>query len=291
VKLHTAVGLGLALVSTTLIQLAYLREHDAAAALPALSMRRPLHSLALLLGDRSWLTGFAMETGGFAFYAAALALAPLVLVQSIASGGIGLLAYISARISGKRLARREVVGVCLSVLGLLALAVSLGAGSEPDHGGSSADIIIWLVSVGVAAGAVVLARRLIGEAVALGIAGGLLFSVGDVATKVATQGGARFLFAIPLIAGYSLGTTLIQLGYQRGGALTVAGLATLLTNALPIIAGTVVLGEAVPHGIRGVLRVLAFAAVTVGAILLAHPPKESAPASASSGSGASEAAG
>jgi mannitol-specific phosphotransferase system IIBC component len=107
--------------------------------------------------------------------------------------------------------------------------------------------------------------------VAEGVAGGLFFSLGDVSTKVATQGGARLVFVIPLILGYTLGTWLLQLGYQRGGALTVAGVATLLTNALPIAAGTVVLGEPVPSGAYGALRVLAFAAVTIGAILLARP--------------------
>jgi hypothetical protein len=45
----------------------------------------------------------------------------------------------------------------------------------------------------------------------------------------------------------------------------------LLTNALPIAAGSVVLGEAVPSGVFGGVRVFAFAAVTVGAILLARP--------------------
>jgi hypothetical protein len=97
----------LALVSTTLSSLAYLREHDAAAAMPALSMRRPLQSLQALLGDRSWLLGFAMEGGAFALYAAALALAPLALVQSIAAGGIGLLAFFSIRLSGGRLGLDE----------------------------------------------------------------------------------------------------------------------------------------------------------------------------------------
>jgi hypothetical protein len=74
-----------------------------------------------------------------------------------------------------------------------------------------------------------------------------------------------------VIAGYALGTGFLQLGYQKGGALTVAGLATLLTNALPIAAGTVVLGEPVPSGALGGLRIVAFAAVTIGAILLARP--------------------
>src|SRR5581483_2730660 len=48
----TAVALVLALVSTTLTNLAYLREHNAAAELPVLCMRRPLQSARLLLEDR-----------------------------------------------------------------------------------------------------------------------------------------------------------------------------------------------------------------------------------------------
>src|SRR5207247_918797 len=196
---QTAIALLLALASTALTNIAYLREHDAAAALPALSLRRPLHSVQTLLGDRSWLIGFALESTGFALYVAALALAPLTLVQSVAAGGFGALA------------------------------------------------------------------------VAEGVAGGLFFSIGDISVKVATQGGARSAFAIGVIVGYSLGTLFLQLGYQKGGALTVAGLATLLTNALPIAAGTVVLGEPVPSGAFGGVRVVAFAAVTLGAILLAHP--------------------
>src|SRR5947207_13626456 len=111
----TAIALLLALVSTTLTNIAYLREHDAAAALPVLSMRRPLHSARLLLQDSSWMLGFAMETGGFLLYAAALALASLALVQTIGAGGIGVLAYLSARLGGRRLGRRELGGVILSV--------------------------------------------------------------------------------------------------------------------------------------------------------------------------------
>jgi hypothetical protein len=78
---------------------------------------------------------------------------------------------------------------------------------------------------------------------------------------------------IPLIVGYLLGTSLLQIGYQSGAALTVAGIATLLTNAVPIAAGTVMLHEPLPTGALGVIRVLAFAAVTAGAILLARPDR------------------
>ena len=271
-SVETAVALALALLSTTITNLAYLREHDAAAALPVLSMRRPLHSVRLLLADRSWLLGFAMETGGFLLYAAALALASLGLVQSIGAGGIGVLAFVSARMSGRRLGRRELSGVIVSVLGLLALAVSLAGGSGGGRAGSTAAILLWLGASGaVAVLVLLLGRALLGVAAATGIAGGLFFSIGDISTKVATQGGARVGFVLTLVLGYTLGSVLLQRGYQAGGALTVAGLATLLTNALPIAAGTIVLEEPVPSGVYGGLRVLAFAAVTAGAFLLARP--------------------
>ena len=279
-SLRTAIALALAALSATLTNVAYLREHDAAAALPCLSMRRPLHSLRLLLTNRSWMLGFAMETGGFAFYAAALALASLALVQSIAAGGIGVLALASARVTGRELERREAIGVSLSIAGLLALAVSLAKSSGEGNNGSTAAILSWLGATGLLALLVLWTGRRTGNlAVAMGIAGGLLFSIGDFSTKLATQGGARFAFVITLIVGYTLGTSLLQLGYQRGAALTVAGLATLLTNALPIAAGTIVLGEPVPSGLLGALRILAFGAVTAGAILLAtpqHPTPEEA---------------
>jgi hypothetical protein len=237
-----------------------------------LSLRRPLQSARVLLTDRSWLIGFAMESTGFALYVAALALASLALVQSVSAGGIGVLAYASARVTGRPLGERERYGVWLSIIGLLALGVSLAGGSSEGGAGSTVTILLWLAATAGAAVLVVSAGRvMLGVAVAEGIAGGLFFSVGDVSTKVATQGGIRLLFVIPVILGYTLGTWLLQLGYQRGGALTVAGLATLLTNALPIAAGTIVLDEPVPSGVYGALRILAFAAVTVGAILLARP--------------------
>jgi len=276
-RTSTAVALVLAAVSTTLTNLAYLREHDAAAKLPVLCMRRPLHSAKLLLEDRSWLLGFAMESIGFLLYAAALALASLALVQSVAAGGIGVLAYFAARFGHRRLSRRELTGVVVSVLGLVALGVSLAGGSGEGGSGSTSLILLWL---GATAGAALVllgaARRLRSGAVANGLAAGLFFSIGDVSTKVATQGGARAAFVVLLIVGYTAGTALLQVGYQAGGALTVAGLATLLTNALPIAAGTVVLDEPVPSGALGGVRVLAFAAVTVGAVLLARPERQAA---------------
>ena len=267
----TLVGLVLAFASAVVINLAYLRQHDAAAELPALSVRHPVHSVGLLLGDRAWLLGFGMESGGFLLYVAALALAPLSLVQSIAAGGIGVLAFAAARMAKRPLTRVEIGGVLLSVLGLAALAVSLVGGKAKEGGGQLGPIMLWLgVTAAVAVLLVIVGRRRWGAAVANGLAGGLFFSIGDISTKLTTQGGARTAFVVLLLVGYFAGTALLQLGYQAGAALTVAGLATLTTNALPIAAGTVVLDEPLPGGWLGALRLAAFAAVVTGAVLLAR---------------------
>ncbi|MBV8432480.1 MAG: hypothetical protein JO244_15045 [Solirubrobacterales bacterium] len=251
-------------------------------------MRRPVHSLRLLLGDRDWLLGFAMESGGFACYAGAVALASLALVQSIGAGGIGVLAYVSARMSHRALGRQRIIGVGLSVVGLLFLGVSLIQSSGAGKPGALSGILAWLGATAAVALVILwIGRRRGWPAVAEGIAGGLFFSIGDFSTKLATQGGPRIAFAVTLIIGYTLGTSLLQMGYQRASALTVAGLATLLTNALPIAAGTIVLKEPVPSGALGAARLLAYVAVTLGAVLLATPDRKPQPQRSRAGSEAS----
>src|ERR1700730_400174 len=92
----------------------------------------------------------------FAAYAAALALAPLAVVQSIGAGGLGVLAYASAKVRGRRLARHQSSGVAISGLGLLLLGVSLAKNSHGGGRGSTAGILAWL------AGSAVLALLILG---------------------------------------------------------------------------------------------------------------------------------
>jgi hypothetical protein len=69
----------------------------------------------------------------------------------------------------------------------------------------------------------------------------------------------------------------LQAAFQRGGALTTAGLSTLMTNALPIAAGMVLFHEPLPSNWGRVVRIGAFAAVVAGAVLLAAHGKETEP--------------
>lgn len=61
---------------------------------------------------------------------------------------------------------------------------------------------------------------------------------------------------------------MLQWAYQRGDALTAAGLATMATNAMPIAAGFVLSGETPPSRGRAVLQIAAFACLVASAVAL-----------------------
>ncbi len=277
--MQIALALVLTIVSTCALDLGYLLQHQAASSLPPLSLRRPIASLRSLLSERRWLLGFGVQAGGFVLYVIALALAPLSLVQATAAGGIGILAVMVSRITHVPLTKLERVGAAVSVAGLALLGISLLSTHSEGSGATYAWVGVWLgASAGGAALCVTLLGRAIGRAPAWGIASGILFAAGDVATKMAVSGGVEnAAFLVCLIVFYGSGTAVLQAAFQKGGALTTAGLSTLLTNALPIAAGMVLFHEPFPAGWIGAVRGAAFAAVIAGAVLLAARRKEAEP--------------
>jgi len=257
---NLALGLALSLASAFALNWGWVAQHGAASSLPSLSVAAPRRSLRLLFANPRWLTGFAVGLGGWALYIGALALAPLSLVQAVSAGGIAILALL-VRPSG-----REWVGAGLGTLGLVLLAATLGHVST-GHATHVPAAAGWVAASAVAAGIAALTRGAAG----LGIAAGVLYAAGDVATKTAIGGGARIAFVAALLAAHGLAFVCLQLGFQRGSALTTAGLSTLFTNALPIAAGIALFHEQLPGGAAGDLRVAAFALVVACAGLLARP--------------------
>jgi S-formylglutathione hydrolase FrmB len=255
-------GLVLALASAAALNWGYYAQHGAVAALPPLSVRKPLRSLAALFGNRRWLVGFWTGIAGWALYVVALTLAPLSLVQACAAGGLAIL----AALAGVR-SRRERLAVATSVAGLALLAVSLAGTVTGSRHANLRDAAVWMAVSAVIAAVAASPTTAAG----LGTAAGILYAAGDVGTKAAVSGGFHFWFVPALLACHGLAFVALQLAFQRGSALTSAGLATLWTNALPIAAGMLVFGEPLPGGALGAARIAAFVAVVVGAALLTRP--------------------
>ncbi|HEU5363508.1 MAG TPA: hypothetical protein VFU56_09215 [Gaiellaceae bacterium] len=250
---------------------AYTREHDAVAGLPPLSARQPLRAATVLLRSRPWVTAFGTETAGWLVYLAALRLAPLALVQAVSAAGIAVLALAGGRGRPSRLPRRELLAILLAIVGLVVLGVSLVGAHPTDHVPSATHAALWLGACAGAGAALSVVRLDVSHAAVLGLAAGALFSGGDISAKLVVHGGGWLLVAVPLVVFYALGSIQLQSAFQHGDAVTAAGIATLTTNAVPIVAGIVLLREALPGGANRILQVAAFVLIVGGATLLTDP--------------------
>ena len=146
-------GLALALVSAVALNWGWLAQHGAAQELPPLSLRRPVRALRSLFADRTWLVGFVVGLAGWAFYVAALALAPLSLVQATAAGGIGILALLAHRRGHD--AQWPAVGIAIA--GLALLGASLAGGGGHGSPASPGAVAAWLAVSAAAVNACVTA--------------------------------------------------------------------------------------------------------------------------------------
>jgi hypothetical protein len=268
-----AAGLLLALAAAGALNIGFFVQHGATNTMISLSLRRPLVAVRLLVTNRQWMVGYATGWVGWGIYIAALSLAPLSLVQAVSAGGVGVLAMVVHRF-GTPLEPRERHGAAIAVGGLVLLGLSLTAHvptAPPAH--TSTLLIVIAIGSGVAALLAGLAAASFHPAAALGTSAGILFGVGDLATKGAVSGNG--LIFVPILAVCTaLGFVALQLAFQRGRVLETAGLSTLVNNLIPIAGGLAVFHETLPPGWAGAARVASFVAVVCGAVLLAHPPHE-----------------
>src|SRR3954447_4946258 len=129
------IGLLLAVACAFATNLAFLWKQRGAVAAPDIDMRRPLASAAALFRSKWWSIGFIVALGAWVLHVAALALAPISLVQAVISGGLVFLAVIADRWFGFHLGKREWRGVALTAFGLafLGLTVQTGSGSHSHY--------------------------------------------------------------------------------------------------------------------------------------------------------------
>ena len=217
--------------------------------MPPLSITAPLAALRHLLGSRRWLSGFAIEGCGWALFVLALALAPLSLVQATAAGGIGILAVLVSRVTHVPLSRREWLGVAIAVAGLGLLGISLAGGHGEGAGAGYLTVGLLDRRVGARCARFRPAPQPTGSARSRVRRGGRP-PVRRRRHRDQRRRSRRPTATSPSsrrsIAAYAFGTLVLQAGFQRGSALTTAGIATLLTNALPIVAGMTIFGEPLP---------------------------------------------
>jgi len=213
---------------------------------------------------------------------AALALAPISLVQSVIAGGLVLLTVVADRLFAHSVTRREWIGVGLAAAGLAFLAATLdGAAGEAHSGFQTSRLLAFLLAVTLGAALVgYFGQRTHHAGVALGAAAGLLWAASDTAIKASSDSiGEQSVLLILLsplallILAYSLiGLTVSAKSLQIGKAVPVIALTSVAANALTIAAGPLVFEEPMPDSALGFsVRILAFGLVISAAALTPAP--------------------
>jgi drug/metabolite transporter (DMT)-like permease len=282
-------GILLAFACAIATQLGFLYKHKGACAAPRVDMRHPLRSGRALFASRWFAIGMLVAMGAWAFHVAAMALAPLSVVQAVLSTGVVILAVLAERIFGFDVGRRQWLGVAMTALGLILLVVTLPA----VHGAHSTYSLAGMLAFEggmLAIGALLISGPRIGapdhhHGIMLGAAAGVLFGVSDVAIKALTgAGGFVGIVGSPWLAVTIFASVAAfyasARGLQDGEAVPVIAATSTAANVSTILGGIVVFGDPMPNDTVGMcVQAFAFVLVIVAA-LVTPPPVRAAEAAA-----------
>jgi drug/metabolite transporter (DMT)-like permease len=288
-SLSVQIGLLMSVATAFFAVVGFLYKHRGAAESPPIEWRRPVRTSLALFRNRWYVLGIVIAIGSWGFHVAALALAPISIVQSVIAGGLVLLTVVADRLFAHSVTRREWIGVALAALGLAFLAATLegsGDGAHSDYDPATLTVFLAVVAA-MAAGAAVTWHRSPHAGVALGASAGLFWAVSDTAIKAQTGTFGEnvvTVFIHPLvliiIVASFVGLTVSAKSLQVGKAVPVIAMTTVAANALTIAAGPIVFGDPVPDDALGqIARVAAFVLV-IGAAALTPAPVRAAEAEA-----------
>ena len=277
------IGIFLALLCALATNLGFLYKHRGACAAADVDWRHPLRSGAALFRSKWFALGMLVAIGAWVLHVAAMAMAPLSLVQAVISGGLVFLTVLAERFFGFSVGRRQWMGVGLTALGLCLLAVTLPSTGGSHSNYSTAAMIAFEAGLLVVGTLLVMSHKLGARhehhGVLLGIASGVLFGVSDVAIKALTGeigslGVAGLLspWLLTCVAASIIAFFASARGLQKGEAVSVITLTAAAANVTAIGGGIVVFGDPLASDPLGlVLQSAAFVMVIVAAALTPAP--------------------
>jgi drug/metabolite transporter (DMT)-like permease len=274
-------GILLSLFCALATNVAFLLKHRGACAAPDVSLRHPIASAVGLFRSKWFTIGMLVALVAWTFHVAALALAPLSVVQAIIAGGLVFLTVLAERWFGFTVGTRQWAGVGLTALGLVLLAVTLPHNGGAHAGYSMAGMIAFESALLVLGTFLVLSKKLGSHehhGVMLGTAAGILFGVSDVAIKALTGTvgngitGLLSPWLLTCIAASVIAFYASARGLQKGEAVPVITLTSAAANVTAISGGILVFGDPMPSDPLGiVIQSFAFVLVIVAAALTPAP--------------------
>lgn len=279
-----ALGILLALACAFVANLGFFYKYRGANSVPSVQVRHPLRSARALFASRWFTLGMVIATASWGLHVAALALAPMSVIQVALAAGVVFVAVMADRMFGFQVGRRQWTGLCLTAAGLVMLGLTLPAMHGAHSQFSQAAMIAFEAGFFGLGGLLIMGPRLGGPAehhgVMLGAASGVLFGVSDTAIKALTGiTGAHGPLAL-LLSPWLVVAVLASIvafyasarGLQDGDAVPVIAVTGTAANIAGIAGGIVVFGDPMAGGTVGVVvESLAFVLVIVACALMPAP--------------------
>src|SRR4051794_36116055 len=276
------IGLAVALLCALATNVAFLCRHRGAQAAPPVEWRRPWQTSKALWSAKWFAIGMGVALVGWLLHVAALAIAPITLVQVAISAGLVFLAVLAERYFGISLGRRQWIAVAVMAAGLALITATSPA---PKHAHSGHSTLSMLVFQGVVLGsaAVCMASGRLSRgaryALVLGVAAGMLFAASDAALKAVTKelgdhgvAGALTPWLIPCVMASVMAFFASARSLQDGDVVAVVSLTTAAATVTSLVVGVAVFRDPMASDPAVlVLQLLGFICVCVAAGMIPAP--------------------
>jgi drug/metabolite transporter (DMT)-like permease len=277
-------GIFLSLACAFVANLGFFYKYRGANEVRVVTVRHPLRSARALYSSKWFTIGMLVASASWGLHVAALTLAPMSVVQVSLASGVVLIAVMADRLFGFSVGRRQWVGLWMTAVGLVLLALTLPQLHGADSRFSQAGMISFEAGLFGVGGLLIMGPRMGGRTehhgVMLGAAAGILFGVSDTAIKALTgivgAHGVVALAVSPWLA-VAVAASIVAFyasarGLQDGEAVPVIAVTGTAANIAGIAGGIVVFGDPVAGGPVGIVcQGLAFVLVVVAAALLPAP--------------------
>jgi hypothetical protein len=277
-------GILLALACAFVANLGFFYKYRGANEVPSVQVLHPLRSIRSLYSSKWFTLGMITATASWGLHVAALALAPMSVIQVSLAAGVVFIAVMADRLFGFEVGRRQWLGLFLTAAGLVLLGITLPAMHGAHSRFSPAVMTFFEAGLFGLGGLLIMGPRMGGtrehHGVMLAGAAGILFGVSDTSIKALTgivgAHGALGVLLSPWLAVALIASVVAFFASARalqdGDAVPVIAVTGTAANIAGIAGGIVVFGDPVAASPEGVvLQALAFMLVVVAAALMPAP--------------------
>ncbi len=277
-------GILLALACAFIANLGFFYKYRGANDVPKVRVMHPLRSARELYSSKWFCLGMLTATASWGLHVAALALAPMSVIQVSLAAGVVFIAVMADRLFGYEVGRRQWIGLILTAAGLVLLGVTLPAMHGAHSHFSNAAMISFEAGLFGLGGLLIMGPRMGGpvehHGVMFGAASGILFGVSDTSIKALTgiTGAHGFMglllspwLAVAIVASIVAFFASAK-GLQDGEAVPVIAVTGTAANISGIAGGIIVFGDPMAGSATGVvLQAFAFVLVIVASAMMPAP--------------------